>query len=279
MLDLKTLLRDESSLSVGKLCQLAILRSIHGEDGQALAEQILPLYLFPSLWSRENEYNKEEALTSINLLLQAFGKDPFYKSVSSQKLDVSLPSFQENNAASTKAKLFTFGEKIKSAFVNHGESVALGALNCGSIEIPAFGPQLHPLNDPQLFGCHRTDTQWSAVSALREIWFEYHCSQNGFETRFFGITREATIYFVFYVKAELAIIGTNSFLPKSLQRYHSHVEKITFHSQGNSLSIESPTHTKMQLIPLAGSGCFWESDFLVAYEIPLHDSKVTFLFS
>ncbi|HSX13169.1 MAG TPA: hypothetical protein VLE96_01955 [Chlamydiales bacterium] len=269
----------ESTLSLGKLCQLALSQ---GKDGEPLAAQILPLVHFPSLWSRENEYNRSESQSSINLLLRAFGKAPFYHDPTPSHLrflEQSLPTFKESSSETTKAFISNFSEKIRCAFVKHGEYVALGAMNCSSIEIPAFGTQLHPLNDPQMFGVHRTDAKWSAVSVQKEIWFEYQNEESGFSTRFVGITTDVPVFFVFYVKAELAFIGNDIFPPKSLQRYHHHSQKVTFQSHGDRLTIENLCPSKMQLIPLAGSGCFWDSDFLIAYEVPVHDPRTCFRFS
>jgi hypothetical protein len=156
--------------------------------------------------------------------------------------------------------------------------VPLGALKCGSIEIPAFGPHLHPLNDSTMFGVHRTETVWSAVSAQKEIWFDVQCSETGFTTRFMGVAPNISLFFVFFVKAELAFVGEDLFPPRSLQRYHHRAQKVTFHSHQDRLTIENKIATKMQLIPLAGEGCFWDSDYLLAYEIPSHDSRACFEF-
>lgn len=269
----------DSSLSVGKLCQLALRL---GKEGETLASQILPLYLFPTLWTRENEFNRVEAHSSIDLLLKAFGKQPFYKDpLPSHLMDLeeSLPSYQKIQDSQTKAKLVHFSEKVQGAFVNQGEYVPLGALKCGSIEIPALGPHLHPLNDSAMFGTHCTESAWSAVSAQKEIWFDFQCSDTGFASRFMGVTPGISLFFVFYVKAQLAFIGEDLFTPRSLQRYHHHAQKVTFYSDQDRLSIENKIATKMQLIPLAGEGCFWDSDYLLAYEIPTHDSRVCIEFS
>ncbi len=174
--------------------------------------------------------------------------------------------------------MFTFANRIQSTFVSSKENGPLGAMKCGSFEIPAFGPQLHPLSDVQMFGCHRTDTQWSCLSAQKEIWFEYECTDQGFMTRFVGMTSAVPVFFVFYVKAEQAIVGQEIFLPRSLQRYHDASKTVTFQSNGDSFSIENQVPTKLQLIPLAGNGCFWDSDFLLAFEIPVHDPRTCFQF-
>lgn len=280
--DLRSAPSDESSLSLGKLCQHALLRSVHGEDGQSLASQILPLYLFPSLWSRENEYCKTEAQCSINLLLQAFGKSPYYEQetpVALRYLESRLPSFQEIQPPFLIAQLFQFNDKVHGAFVNRGEYVSLGAIRSSQIEIPAFGPQTFPLNDPKMFGVHRTESNWSSVSAAKEIWFDYECLGNSFRTNFIGVTSETPIYFVFYIKAKQAIVGNETFPPKSLQRYNGHSQTVTFKDDLDLLIIDNLIPTKMQLIPLAGAGCFWDSDYLIAYEILLHESKAVFQFS
>lgn len=274
------------NLPIGELSHLAVLREIAGEDGQALGRKLFPLLSFPSLWCSEHGYHREEAHQGSRLLLQAFGKEPIHpigESSYFRALAKMLPRMQEGASREEEiAHSFELGEGIQNAFVMLGEKVPLGAMRKGRIAIPSFGPQVHPLNDPDLFGIYRTipHTRWAAVSAKREIWFEYFQSlqSQDLEVRFFGLTPERALSFVFYIKAEVARVDQETYLPKSLQRYCGMAKKVCFESSGDHFSIENMCPSKMEIIPLAGNGCFWDADFLLGFEIPIHDGRVVFRF-
>jgi hypothetical protein len=42
------------------------------------------------------------------------------------------------------------------------------------------------------------------------------------------------------------------------------------------LQIESSLPRKVRIIPLAGEGCFWDTEFLAAFEIPSIDPQLRF---
>src|SRR5258708_5128362 len=70
----KSLLEIDASLSEYRLLAIAL-------KNETLADQLLALIDFPSLWSREEDYDPIVAKQSINRLLRAFGKDPRYQDV------------------------------------------------------------------------------------------------------------------------------------------------------------------------------------------------------
>ena len=261
---------------MGELCALAILKTLAGEDGQSLGRSILPFASFPSLWCSESAYHPQEAKKATSRLLCAFGRE------SPDPADALPKMSEEGPVSQARAHSLDFGGSIQNAFVLVGDKVPLGAMRSGLIEIPSFGPQVHPLNDPHLFGVHRkiADPRWSAVSARPEIWFEYFAlpHQSSLEIRFFGLTPEAPVSFVFYVKAKQAKIDNEVYLSKSLHRYCKESKKVIFESGESRFSIENTCPFKMELIPLAGGGCFWDSDFLLGFEIPVHDGRAVFQF-
>ena len=258
------------TLPLGEQCQLALLRGIAGEGGCELGQTLLPFLPFPSLFCPEGAYKERESLWSIALLLRSFGKyipipenpDPFFLALA--KL---APKWEVGNEENASAILCE-NSGISAALALAGKKIPLGALHSGSVAVPAFGPQVYPLNDPKGFGMDRAlgDGQWAKVAAQPEIWFEIHphFERGILETRFIG----SKAAFVFSIKAERAQIGGESFLPKSLQRYSGPPKKALFEKGKSALAIECSASARMELIPLAGEGCFWNAEFLLAFEIP-----------
>ena len=267
-------------LSIGELCQLALLKAISGGDGKSLAQKILPFHQFSSLWCKEKAYNENEAVWSIALLLRAFGKyipippnpDPYF---------IALAKFspewtEEQRIEDGGARLY-LGPQMTAAFATSGEGIPLGVLHAGEIEIPAFGPHAYPLNDPNRFGIRRAypEERWAATAAEPDVWFEAkpNLVQGIIETRFFGLKSESPIAFAYYVKAEEAHIEGDILKPKHLRRYLGPSKKVTFIKGASRLSLDCEPAVKMEVIPLAGEGCFWNANFLIAYEIPLIDGR------
>ncbi len=91
---------------------------------------------------------------------------------------------------------------------------------------------------------------------------------------FFGLEPSAALAFSFYVKAECAQIGGEKLKPKTLQRYQGVSKPVRF---GSGLTIESKTEGKMELIPLAGGGGYWDCEYLAAFEIHPINAKMSFL--
>lgn len=278
---------ETKNLSLSDLCQLAILKSIAGEDGEFLAQEILPFTSFPSMWSLESAFNAKDTISSISLLLKAFGKetslpenaDPYFFALEKQ-----LPHWKEKTNVSQDNSLGSIqtGSSIQFAFSREGDGISLGAICASGIKIPAFGPHLLPLNDSKFFGMCRSDPdcRWASVSAKKEIWFEVisDIERKMLETRFVGIKPTDSVFFVFYVKADFARIGQEVYLPKSLRRFAGESKSICFEREGNRLTVTQVNPSKMELIPLAGGGCFWDSDFLLGFEIPIHDGRGAFQF-
>ena len=92
---------------------------------------------------------------------------------------------------------------------------------------------------------------------------------------FFGLKPEAPLAFSFYVKAGSAQVGNEKLQPKTLRRYQGISKPILF---GGGLCVESLTPGKMEVIPLAGGGGYWDCEYLAAFEIHPVNAKMSFSF-
>jgi hypothetical protein len=279
--NLPPLRRIPSVLPIAERCQLALLLGIAGEEGEALGRKLLPFLSFPTLWCPEGAYREKEALWSIALLLRAFGKfvaigdrpDPFFVALAK-----NMPRWESAEGEPADVDAFiSRGPASVAAFATAGEKIPLGAALFHSLEIPAFGPHAYPLSDPSLFGIRRSfpDRRWAAAAGKPDVWFEIDpdLSRGLLQTRFLGHSMENPIAFAFFIKAERAEIERASFLPKSLQRYSGGAKRVEFSRRGIRTAIVCEQAPKMELIPLAGEGCFWNADFLLAFEIPPFDGR------
>lgn len=269
------------TMPVSELCQLALLWACAGEKeaASALASSI-PLD-FPWMWCRENEYSEEEALASISLLSQAMGNRaeerfgaPYFKALSKQlqKIDFSKSSLIDWTLIEA--------DNLRCCLSFSGNRTSIGALSSDSAEIRAFGPQSFPLSDSLGFGIRRVlqhENRWASFAASPEVWFEIKPrTENGgifFDLTFFGLKPNIPLAFSFYVKASSAQIGSEKLKPKTLQRYQGVSKPLRF---GQSLSIESLIPGKMEVIPLAGGGGYWDCEYLTAFEIHPINAKMAF---
>ena len=265
-------------LSFSELCQLATLRAPY--DGGSLLNALFPFTCFPTLWSDAKNFDLEEARLSADLLQHLLGKKeaqvdelpPYYKAL----LRIGKIDGDEKQSPSL-ASIENYGP-IEAAFIHQGKRTALGALRVRNIEIPAFGPHLHPLKEPSFFGVDIDASPWGQVSADRELWFHRSGLHSGFEIQMFGLNPKRRVFFVFYVKAEKAIIEDKDFFPKTLTRFSDFAERIIFESKGTTLTVSTPK-VRVELIPLAGDLSYFGSTFLLAFEVPTFDGKLGFQFT
>ena len=268
-------------LPLFELYQLAMLWSIAGfsQEASSLAHSISPLIDFPFLWCREDEYNEEESeLSSVLFRLGNFSSQkkipPFFLALAKLFFGFDVPCSVD---PFSPQPLFFHSVDTQGALSLLGRGTSLGTFRSKEIEIRAFGPQALPLNDPKQFGIERTlggADGWTNVSALPEVWFEVKkFIEIGLNIRFLGITLEKPLNFSFYIKAPVAQIGPARFQPKSLNRYKGESAPVIF---GDKFQIESMVSTKMELIPLAGEGCFWGTEFLLSFEIHPFESRGVF---
>lgn len=162
-----------------------------------------------------------------------------------------------------------------AVFTTAGRGTSMGMYRKGDVEIRALGPQGLPLK----FGIDRPPESgafqnWTRCSANPESWMELKVLVGPpcrLDLRYIGAEPMA---FVFYVKAGSCRVGSTVLKPKSLQGYSGEASTVSFDEQ---LSLESTHPHKIQIIPLAGEGCFWNCDFLISYEINSYDGKISFL--
>lgn len=168
---------------------------------------------------------------------------------------------------------------ISSPLTLTGDGTSLGSLRGGDVEIRAFGPQSPPLSDLKGFGVYRLGDEgdpWTAVAACPETWVEVKTEiqeiSYRLDLRFLGV--KSPLYFSFYLHAQQAAIGAELFQPKSLKKYEGEAKPAAFDGQ---ILIQTDASTGMELIPLAGeAGCFWSSTFLLAFKVPINESKISF---
>lgn len=275
----------DSPLPLNELCQLCLLWSILGyeEAGYQLALKILPLCSFPSLWCAENQFNEDEVRFLAALIQRGFGIEVAPHNVSDpylQKLSKYVPSWQRRDAAPYCTRL-SKSNGIQSVEVLTGKRVSLGAIRSGEIEVRAIGPQMGSFNDLAKFGITRSENmgQWAYLAADPTVWMRIRGKENSFSFSFVGISNKNSFSICLYVVADLTKIGEDQFQSKSLRRYRGKTQEITFKKGESSLSFSCSTFGKMELIPLAGEGCFWNAKFLLAFEVSSSDEELELHFS
>lgn len=244
-------------MPLDKLSQLALNWHAAGlchEAGQ-LASVLLSLKRFPYFWSTENRY-QEERVTSLFTELKTI-----------PQLDGPSPIIPFSDGL------------LDGVFTLSGNGTSLGAIRLQEIEIRAIGPQAFPLNDSNRFGIKTSGSDsWVRTFALEEVWMEVGIKKEKgccINIRFVGLAFDHPMAFVFYVKARNCQVGTEVLQPKSLRSFHGEVQSVMFE---NGLQIESSHIHKVQVIPLAGEGCFWNTQFLVSFEMhPLQPQASFFI--
>ncbi len=233
--------------------------------------------------------------------------DPlFYREMEFDKTNDLIPKATLENSFGTDdflgiARLST--PSTHAAFTLSGWNTGLGVLKFGEVEIPALGPQGFPLSESGGFGlaqigAHQpviaTNSEqlslsgWSRCFHDKEIWLSVNAMANAqtvcVDVRFVGIkscsmsdlSAKAPLAMVFYVRASTCTLEDGSLLhPKGLQRFQGNGQKIIF---DHHLQLECSKILKLQIIPLAGSGCFWNATFLVAFEFNPSQEQAAFTF-
>ncbi len=239
--------------SFTKLCALALMwhRAGFQQEAGKLAQFLLKCKKFPTLWTLEKEYNEPAAKRLYSLL---------------KEIPLSTGNIAEFDVQ------FAHSVQMNACFTLTGEGTSMGSVLTKGYEIRAFGPQALPTG---LFGITGQGADgWARCLANPEVWLEMRermqdgdCQLN---IRFIGLTEP--IGFVFYVKCDNCKIGDQILRPKTLHRYQGEGKGVRL-PEG---SIESADARKIQIIPLAGSGCYWDCEFLISFEINPLDSQIVF---
>lgn len=183
-----------------------------------------------------------------------------------------------------------------------GWNTGLGVIKLGDVDIPSFGPQRFPLSDLSGFGItqissHSSSLQagsgsvslngWTRCYADPEIWLSLNAIAQrqsiSLTIRWSGIepgpisekTITAPYAMVFYVRASHCTLEDGTVLyPQSLRRYEGKGRKMIFDQQA---AIECSETLNVQVIPLAGFGCFWNATFLVSFEFSPCQNRASFI--
>jgi hypothetical protein len=270
---------------LAELCRQVFILTCRGntEAAAALAHSI-PLD-FPWAWCREDEFSEEKTGSCLALLKLALRSveeplrgDPYFQALA-QHLSKSLVHPRDFNPVLDWSLIET--ANLKCCLTFSGSSTSLAAIISDGAEVRAIGPQTYPLSAPKGFGIRPVrehGNRWASPVAAPAVWFEMRSNCKGkqmsLDLTFFGLEPSASLAFSFYVKAEVAQIGGEKFKPKTLQRYQGVSKPVRF---GSRLTIESKTEGKMELIPLAGRGGYWDCEYLAAFEIHPINAKMSFL--
>jgi hypothetical protein len=294
---------------IPELCQLALLWLIANEREAACAliRWILPFIEdrpFFSLWCPEKEYDEKECLLSASLVLRFAGRkeksaeylakvpkpfDPFFLALAKQLPRIDFFPERTDTCLDPDLGLKLYrNKKIASVFTLTGWESSLGVIQAGDVEIRAMGPQTVPLAYAKDFGISRIPdgtplNDWTRLTALPEVWIEMKSaageSDCKLDLRIIGVKPQNPLAMVFYAKAQSCQIGNNIYKPKSLSRFNGEIQSLIVKGKEGELKIESSLSHKVQVIPLAGEGCFWDSEFLIAFEIHPFAASASFCFS
>lgn len=202
-----------------------------------------------------------------------FAEDPFWKTSdrhSGQDRDLGL----------------VYGSQgaIDAAWACSGANSGFGAMQFGDVTIVAFGPQEPPLNCTDRFGLFQAVSHgavitkesggfgvegWSRCFADKEAWIHFMALMKESEVKLSFCVQGAfsnRAVLSFYVKASSCSLASKKrFFPKRLDRYRGEVQPLFLNDQISF--IPKRVVGEMEIIPLAGEGCFWNADFLVTYSL------------
>jgi hypothetical protein len=238
-----------------QLCQKALMWHAASFENEAkeLVSFILKHERFPTLWCPEKLYDEQD----LSLLFAAIK-------------EISLDEFSSER----QGAYFLKNQYFDAAFTAQGFHSSLGAIYSKGFEIRAFGPQPLPLKDPGQFGVFgEAIDYWICSASQPEVWLKMQPLLQDRECKldlhFVGVTPEEPLAFCFYVKTPFCSINGQEFKPKILTRFSGEGQRVDF----QKITMESSQVHKIQIIPLAGFGGFWNCDFIVAFEIhPLQNS-------
>jgi hypothetical protein len=245
------------AMPLHKLLALAILWNEAGflEEAGRLAYFLLPLESFPTLWCPEKEFNEER-------ILQFFSRLKRVIPIPHQNPHIDLTLFETPS--------------FSAALTLTGRASSMGVIRTEDAEIRAFGPQALPLTEQNRFGIQGKSLDgWTSCFALPEVWLHSKSTfgvEGKIDLRFVGLKPEEPLAFVFYVKAKSCSIGDEVLQPGSLRSFHGQEKRVQL---GKTL-IESSSLHKVQIIPLAGEGSFWDADFLISFELHFLDPQIIF---
>jgi|GEM_PF-2041963 len=180
-----------------------------------------------------------------------------------------------------------------------GARTGFAGIAKGSAQIISIGPHTLPLGDMSHYGIYRTPllqkTPFKDVSIQKTqnqtlfsgwtgivdgeaehprqgpLWLHVHFqAKDGaacIQTMWMGEENPA-MYIALFVKGSKIIVDQKFHLhPSTLDRYQGSVAPLSIHGETTSLQVCAKASHSMQVIPLAGQGCFWGAEFLIAYAL------------
>lgn len=278
----------DGTLSLSELCELSLLKVIcKTEEAEPLIRRLLPLLAHRTLWTPESMYAAQEFDFFSSLLHAYVGASEHVERASSR--DPFLLSLQAGLAGKqclieppvlgpSYDKTHGWWASASAAFTLSGFAAPLGSMCHGDVEVRAFGPQFYPLTQSHLFGVqgrHSAETidlshisGWTRCFGQPAVWlyaaFHQGCFGYTLNLRWSGLVPEKKGGFAFYIKANQAEIYSHTFRSGSLERYRGRTPCVSF--QEGALTITFANPRLIDIIPLAGKGCFWDADFLLAIE-------------
>lgn len=263
---------------------------------------------FLSFGEKDHSYDKEKNLLAFALMFAISSKlhpeisEHFFESLRNvQKVShplifvlfkkIDQLTFEENICTSLmQCKWAKFSKGQISGLVSFdGIASSLAFFKFQQIEIPALGPQSLPLHETKDFGitsssgCYKYDGKnhvigWLQWNFNRSWWLidvQLVSDTIDLQLRSQSDKLDDPFAFVFFIKAKQCNIQQDvTLLPGSLEHYSGSHREIVFQTDNEAITIHSTVEVPTQVIPLAGEGCFWGGDFMLAYDI--HSPSISF---
>ena len=244
---------------------LLLLESGDTEQAEALARQILRFPPLPTLWTREHTYKPR--MSAFEELRGRLG---------------GMETIEQDRERGFQ--LLPMGALTLTGLGN-----GLGTLQFGEVEVRTFGPQWAPWSDTEWFGIEMPPPylgKWGEREARAWIrprkttiptWIEVGARWNersiSLDFRVMGLPREPELGMAFYISAAACRLEGTTLKPGGLQSYRGRIQQVDFGAM--QLRISEPLEG--EVIPLSGSGSFWNAHFLVV--TPLTEETVTYTLS
>jgi hypothetical protein len=190
--------------------------------------------------------------------------------------------------------------RLTASFTLSGWNTGFGAISFNEVEVRSMGPHCFPLSDSSGFGISQIAAAkaqieshpdrimlngWTQCFGMKEVWLHLHAAadQNGvqFNVRWMGIgpntgSKGGPLAMALYVKAKTCALEDGTVLqPCSLGRYQGKGQRIVL---DGTVLLECSEILNLQIIPLAGSGCFWNASFLIAFDFTSSQNQAAYSF-
>ncbi len=245
------------------------------QESQKLAEWLLGFGAPPiALGYLESEYCLEEQQEAYQRLTIAYGPSKPFLVDADFRMVRSPHAFFTLQGWNSPLGSLDLGEGIHVRALAPEELPLRGALSFGLSWIRGAGPK--DLLEAGAEGVHLKG--WTATYPS-QIWMEIELVttlQQSILTATFREPLKRPLAFAFYLTAASCEIGGVTFFPRSLHRYQGEEKRVFLQGTKERRQISSTDPLPLQLIPLAGKGAFWDTDFLLAFEVPPHSSAIQF---